>query len=121
MTCTYGTDGTGDTGLPIPHDRVTVHDQVASTVVDDQAVVILADDGVVNVLNPLGTRIWTLIDGARTVGEIAGVIAEEYDVRLEVAAYDTAEFIQTLANARAVVLQRRVPGGVPPGTAEGWR
>ncbi len=115
------TDGTGSTGIPTPHDRVTVHDQVAATVVDDQAVVILADEGVVNVLNPLGTRIWTLIDGARTVGEIAGVIADEYDVRLEVAAYDTAEFLQTLVDARAVVLQRRSTPGTPASTTEGWR
>ncbi len=94
------------------HAQVTLHPQVASTVVDDQAVVILADDGVVNVLNPLGTRIWALIDGARTVGEIAQVIEDEYDVSPEVAVRDTAEFLQALADARAVVLHLAATTGV---------
>jgi hypothetical protein len=86
-------------------DYPALHEQVAATVVDDHAVVILADDGIVNVLNPLGTRIWALIDGRRTVGDIAAVIASEYDVRPEVAQLDTAEFLQTLVDTRAVVLQ----------------
>jgi hypothetical protein len=86
-------------------DYPALHEQVAATVVDDHAVVILADDGIVNVLNPLGTRIWALIDGRRTVGDIAAVIASEYDVRPEVAELDTAEFLQTLVDTRAVVLQ----------------
>jgi glutamine phosphoribosylpyrophosphate amidotransferase len=86
-------------------DYPVLREQVAATVVDDYAVVILADDGIVNVLNPLGARIWALIDGRRTVGDIAAVIASEYDVRPEVAARDTAEFVQTLVDTRAVVLQ----------------
>ncbi len=100
MTCTDS---------PALHDQVSLHPQVAATIVDDRAVVILADDGVVNTLNPLGTRIWSLINGARTVGEIAGVIAAEYDVTPEVATHDTTEFLLSLANTRAVVLSPAPP------------
>ncbi len=105
MTRSEHTDG------PALHNRVSLHPQVATTIVDDRALVILADDGVVDELNPLGTRIWSLIDGTRTVGEIAGVIMAEYDVSPEVAMCDTAEFLQTLADAHAVVLSPMVTEG----------
>ncbi len=37
--------------------------QVATRIIDGAAVVILADAGEVNVINPVGTRVWELIDG----------------------------------------------------------
>jgi len=84
---------------PVPHP------QVAARVVDGEAVIILADSGEVNVLNPVGTRIWELTDGARTVQQIADTIVAEYDVAPEAALQDVTEFLQTLADANMLTLQ----------------
>jgi hypothetical protein len=84
---------------PVPHP------QVAARIVDGEAVVVLADAGQVNVLNPVGTRIWELADGTRSVGQIANAIVAEYEVTLQTALQDVTEFLQSLADARALVLQ----------------
>ena len=81
------------------------HPQVGARVVDGEAVVILADSGNVNVFNPVGTRIWELADGTRSVRQIADAIAAEYDVTPEVALQDVTEFVQKLVETLALTLQ----------------
>jgi hypothetical protein len=53
-------------------------------------------------LNALGTRIVDLIDGKRSITEIAGLIEEEYDVPAEEARRDLDEFLRTLSEAGAL-------------------
>jgi hypothetical protein len=65
-------------------------------------VIVLADSGEVLVLNALGTRIVDLIDGKRSVNEIARLIEEEYDVTAEIARRDLDEFLRTLSEAGAL-------------------
>ncbi len=88
---------------PVPHE------QVAARVVEEQAVIVLADSGEVNVLNEVGTRIWQMIDGTRTVAQIANALATEFDVAPEVALADTCAFVQRLLEARAVELKDAPP------------
>ncbi len=90
---------------PVPHPQVAVR------VVDGSAVIVLADSGEVNVLNRVGTRIWELADGSRTVVQIADAVQSEFDVTPEDALRDVEEFLQTLLQAQAVELQER-PGSV---------
>lgn len=85
--------------------RPMPHPQVAARVVDGSAVIVLADAGEVNVLNPVGTRIWELCDGARSVAQIAETIAAEFEVTAERALEDTKEFLESLSQARAIVLE----------------
>lgn len=47
-------------------------------------------------LSPVGTRIWELCDGTRTVGDIARSICEEFEVDRAVAERDTAGFIEEM-------------------------
>ncbi len=47
-------------------------------------------------LNPVGAFIWEHCDGQHTVAQIAGKLAEEYDVTLEEAARDCRQFIEEL-------------------------
>ena len=82
----------------------TPHPQVAATVVDGQAVIVMADTGQVTVLNDVGTRIWQLSDGQRSVGEIVQVIIAEYDVPAEVAWQDTQTFLDRLLEIQAIEL-----------------
>ncbi len=81
------------------------HPQVASRVVDGTAVIVLADSGEVSMLNSVGTRVWELVDGKRSVREIANAIVNEYDVTADVAERDVASFMQLLIDAKAVTLQ----------------
>ena len=90
---------------PVPHP------QVAARVVDSEAVIILADSGEVNVLNPVGTRIWELTDGTRTVQQIADAIVAEYEVTPDAALQDVTEFLQKLVDASMLTLQA-APGKV---------
>jgi hypothetical protein len=47
-------------------------------------------------LNEVGTAVWRLVDGRRTVGEIVTAIADQFDVTREQAERDTLEFIEAL-------------------------
>ncbi len=84
---------------PLPHP------QVAARVLDDQAIVVLADSGEITLFNPVGTRVWELSDGTRSVQQIAEQIVAEYGVTLPVALQDVTEFLQSLLDAQAIVLQ----------------
>ena len=83
----------------------TPHPQVAARVVDGSALIVLADSGEVNVLNPVGTRMWELMDGTRTVQEIADAICAEYDVTAQQSLADVEELVSQLMGANALVLQ----------------
>jgi hypothetical protein len=83
---------------PVPHP------QVAGRIVDGSAVIVLADAGEVNVLNPVGSRVWELADGKRTGQEIVQRIVAEYDVTVEQAAQDVQSFLQTMIDANAITL-----------------
>lgn len=79
------------------------HPQVASRVVDEQAVIVLSDEGEVTVLNEVGTRVWDLVDGKRTVGQIIDLIASEYAIDQETARRDVEEFLKQLVDAKAII------------------
>jgi hypothetical protein len=82
----------------------TPHPQVATRTVEDAAVIVLADSGEVTVLNPVGTSVWELADGRRTVQEIIAAIEAEYEVSREQAQEDVTSFLQTLVEAGALTL-----------------
>ncbi len=88
-----------------------LHPQVASRTVEEQAVVVLSDAGEVTVLNPVGTRVWELIDGKRSVGDIADAIVAEYGAAAEVVRRDVQEFMQGLVELRAVELRDQPQAG----------
>lgn len=83
---------------PLPHP------QVAARLVDGTAVIVLADTGEVTVLNPVGSRIWELIDGTRNGYDIVQHIVSEYAVTAEQATQDVQDFLQTLVNINAIAL-----------------
>ena len=53
-------------------------------------------------LNEVGTRVWELLDGARTLGDIRDRIADEFEVGTEEVARDLLEFLNQLQAIRAV-------------------
>jgi hypothetical protein len=83
------------------------HPQVAARIVDDEAVIVLADEGQVQVLNEVGTRIWQLADGTRTIREIIDTVVAEFQVGPEEAEQDAKEFLEALVQGKALVLEER--------------
>jgi hypothetical protein len=79
-----------------------LHPQVAARAVAGQMLVVLADRGEVIVLNDTGTRLWTWIDGALSVGEIAGALAETFGIELKRAQTDALEFLESLWAVQAI-------------------
>jgi len=53
-------------------------------------------------LNEIGGRIWELIDGEISFGEIRDTIVEEFEVSSEVAGADVAGFLKQLEDIGAV-------------------
>jgi hypothetical protein len=69
-----------------------------------EAVIVLPARGKINVVNEVGARIWSLIDGSRSVREIAGMICQEYRVEAVQAQVDTSQFISSLSDRGAITL-----------------
>ena len=59
---------------PVPNSKVV------GRIVDNEAVLVLPEQGQVKVLNEVGARVWKLTDGSITAREIAGKISAEYQV-----------------------------------------
>lgn len=77
----------------------------ASRIIDRQAVVVIPGKGQVNLLNPVGSRLWELADGKKSLNELAMLISNEFEVEPEVAYLDTEEFVRELLEKRMLVLQ----------------
>ena len=80
------------------------HPPTAGRVIDGEAVLILADSSEVNVLNQVGSRIFELSDGSRSIEDITMIIAEEYEVSVEQADIDVREFILQLVDQSIIIL-----------------
>jgi hypothetical protein len=84
--------------FPIPDSTVV------GRIVDDEAVLVLPEEGQVKVLNEVGARIWTLADGSITIREIAGNICAEYRVEQTTAEEDVVDFIELMIKHGAIKL-----------------
>lgn len=68
----------------------------------DGLVLLDPDGGEYFSLNEVGSRVWELCDGTRTVGEVVGVLAEEFEAPSETIRDDVLELLEELAAARLV-------------------
>jgi hypothetical protein len=83
---------TAGEGVPVKHP------DAAARVYDEEAFVVLPHKGQYKILNGVGTRVWGLIDGSRSVSDIAHIIAEEYETTYETALSDVETFLGDLEN-----------------------
>lgn len=60
------------------------------------------DLGSIYTMNEVGSRIWELVDGERTVREISGVMVREFEVSPQEAQVDLAGFLKQLEQVGAV-------------------
>jgi hypothetical protein len=78
--------------------------KTAWQIIEGEAVLLSMDTKVLRGLNPVGSRIWELIDGQRSLEDIIEVIVQEFDVAATDAARDVRAFIQELLD-RGLVSQ----------------
>lgn len=78
--------------------------RTASRVIENEAVVVIPEEGLVRVLNEVGASIWQLSDGKNTVADIINIISQEFDLSQEQAQEDTLDFIKELEKKQMVVL-----------------
>ena len=64
------------------------------TDLDDTVVMMDADRGRYYELDPIGTRIWTLLETERSVTEVCEILLGEYDVTPEVCRRDVLAFVE---------------------------
>ncbi|MBI3030215.1 MAG: PqqD family protein [Candidatus Rokubacteria bacterium] len=65
-------------------------------IIEGEAVILSMETKVLRGLNPVGSRVWELIDGRRDVEEIIEEIVQEFDVAAAEAGRDVMGFIQEL-------------------------
>jgi hypothetical protein len=68
----------------------------ASRLIAGEAVILSLDTKILRGLNAVGSRVWDLIDGQRTVDEIADTIVAEFDVPRPQAVADVEAFMRQL-------------------------
>ena len=74
---------------------------------DTEALVVDVKGGLLYPLNAVGARIWQLCDGASSVEEIVAALAAEFEAPEATIRVDAVEFIERLAEAKLVSIERR--------------
>lgn len=69
---------------------------VASRLFNGEAVLIDPAQNKVRMLNPVGSRIWELADGSRTLAEIIDTLVAEFEVEPAQAAASVRAFVEEL-------------------------
>ncbi len=65
-------------------------------VVDEEVVIVSPPEGEITVLNETAAKIWQLLDGKRTLQQIADILAHEFEVERGKAYSDCFDFIKKL-------------------------
>jgi coenzyme PQQ biosynthesis protein PqqD len=74
----------------------------ASQIIDGEAVVLDIPGKMLRGLNPVGSRIWELVDGQRTLTEIASQLAGEYARAEPEVLQDVSVFLDHLADRNLI-------------------
>jgi hypothetical protein len=80
---------------------VVSREQVSSNLGGEAAILNLKD-GVYYGLDPVGARVWALIQQPRTIAELRNILAAEYDVAMPRLEADLFELLSNLASKELV-------------------
>ena len=80
----------------IQESRLSKNPQVVGQTVDSEVVLVLLEKNQIKVLNEVGTRIWELVDGERTIAEISRILCDEFNVDEQESLEDAIEFLEEL-------------------------
>jgi hypothetical protein len=71
--------------------------------IDEATVIISPTDSVMHELNDTGSFLWKNIDGHRSAAELAGLLAESYEVTQDIALTDTQSLLEEMFSRKLVV------------------
>jgi hypothetical protein len=77
---------------------------VACRQIDGEVLLVDLKRSTLQVLNPVGARLWELIDGRRTVADLAEALIAEYAVGLAQARADVQMFCEDLLRRNVLVV-----------------
>ncbi len=89
-----------------PKDYVVADERTASTIIENEAVILTPQDSMIHTLNRVGSRVWELADGTKTIEKIGTMISDEFEVDKATAQVDIVEFIGELQNKGMITLQK---------------
>lgn len=78
--------------------------ELAYRVIEDEAVILTPEDGMLHNLNPVATRIFELANGKRKVKDIVSHILDEFKVDEHTVKKDATNFIEDLAHKKLLVI-----------------
>ncbi len=87
------------------NSTVSVASEVVSCDLVDEAALLNMKDGVYYGLNPVGARIWELIQKPIKVSGILEVLVDEYDVERDVCQADLMELLEQLLEKELVKVE----------------
>ena len=85
--------------------RVSRNQAIVFTDLDDTIVMMDVDEGQYYELDPVGARIWTLLETDRSAADLCDALAAEFDVDPGTCHRDTLEFLQSASALRIVHVQ----------------
>ena len=88
---------------------VSRHPQAIAQAIEDETLVLKLDSGRMGVLNRVGGWMWDLMDGTRSLREIARACADEYEVDVGQVEADVVAYAQRLLEREMIVLEGEAP------------
>jgi len=86
-------------------DKISVSTEVVAREVGNETVLLDLSSGTYFGLDPVGARIWQLLDSGKTLAEVCDMMIEEYEVVREVLESDTLALAGELAAKGLVSVQ----------------
>lgn len=86
-------------------DKVTIPAQVMARRVGEETVILDLSSGAYFGLDPVGARIWQLMDEGKTLAKICDTLLEEYDVTRETLERDVIELTEKLLEQKLVSIR----------------
>jgi Coenzyme PQQ synthesis protein D (PqqD) len=87
-------------------DTKSVPQRVADVITqgaDGETVLLHIESGNYFALNEVGSRVWSLCDGARSISDIVAIICDEFDVTEQTAESDALDLLAMLTSENLVV------------------
>lgn len=67
--------------------------------IEDKALVVNPETSLIYPFNAVASRVWELLDGTRSVSDLAAIIVQEFDTDEKTALGDVEDFIRDLEKA----------------------
>jgi hypothetical protein len=83
---------------------VRIHDEAVFRELDGEAVILQLDSGMYFGLDPVGTRLWQLIEQHGTVRAVVSAAVSEFDTTSDVLEHDLLELVTELERKQLVVV-----------------